>query len=94
MYNPVVEVFKGIEIKRFNRIVFKVDPKTFKEILELQDKGLSIRKILGHSATPCKHCESIDVITYNREDEEVKVKRGMLSKRIPTTHCGKNKLNK
>lgn len=90
--NPVVEIFKGIEVKRYNRIVISVDEKTFKEIITLQETGLSSRKILGYSSTPCKHCEKIDVIAYDRDDNEVKIKRGILSKRIPTTHCGKNKI--
>lgn len=90
--NPLVEIFEGIEIRRYNRIEFKVDAKTFKEILTLQLSGLSVRKILGYSSKPCIKCESIDVITYNREGDEVKIKRGLLSKRIPTTHCGKNKI--
>jgi|GEM_PF-4227214 hypothetical protein len=91
--NPVVEIFQGIEIRRFNRIAFKVDAKTMKEILLAQFKsGLSVRKILGHSSKPCNRCEGTEIIAYNREGDEVKIPRGILSKRIPETHCGNTKI--
>lgn len=90
--NPVVETFEGIEIRRYNRIVFKVDAQTYKEIIQVElDTKLSTRKILGHSSKPCKHCENTTIIAFNRDDEEVKIPRGILSKRIPTTHCGNTK---
>jgi hypothetical protein len=92
VYNPLQEIFHGVKIKRYNTITFKVDAKTLKEIIVLQAQGMSTRKILGYSSTPCKHCENVSVIAYNREDEEVKIPRGILSKRIPTTHCGHNKV--
>jgi DNA polymerase elongation subunit (family B) len=82
--NPVVEVYKGINIRKCNRYVFKFGPVMFKRlIIESEETGLPISKILIHSSRPCERCIGVDVITYNREGEQIKVKRGLLSQHIP-----------
>lgn len=83
-FNPVVEVYRGIEIRKYPQIKFRVDVITFKEIIDAHlDTGMSTRSILGHSSKPCESCKNVFVTTFNSKDDEVKIKRGILSKRIP-----------
>lgn len=82
--NPIVEVYKGVVIRktnlykhRFNAVVYKL------LILESERTGLPISKILAYSSKPCERCINTEVIVYNKEDEEVRIKRGILSRHIP-----------
>jgi hypothetical protein len=82
--NPVVEVYKGIEIRQNNIFHLRMGAVLFKTlILESERTGLPISKILSISSKPCERCCSIDVIVFNKEGEEVKIKRGILSRHIP-----------
>lgn len=85
--NPVIETYKGIQIRENNRYVFRMGPVLFKLlILESERTGLPISKILAYSSKPCERCTSIEVIAYNKEDEAVKIKRGILSNHIPESN--------
>lgn len=82
--NPIVEICNGITIRRSNRIQIRVGSVLFKTlILESERTGLSMSKILIYSSTPCERCSPIEVIAYNKDDEAVKIKRGILSRHIP-----------
>lgn len=82
--NPVVEVYKGITIRQNNRYVFRMGAVLFKLlILESERTGIAISKILAYSSRPCESCSSIDVMTFNKEDESVKIKRGILYNHMP-----------
>lgn len=82
--NPVVEVYKGIQIRENNRYVFRMGPVMFKTlILESERTGFPISKILAYSSKPCDRCSMTDIIIFNKEGEEVKLKRGILSRHIP-----------
>lgn len=82
--NPVVEIYKGITIRQCNQYQIRLSAVMFKTlILESERTGLPISKILAFSSKPCDRCVGTDVVTFNKEGEEVKVKRGILSRHIP-----------
>ena len=82
--NPIVEIYKGITIRQCNPYQIRLSSVLFKTlILESERTGLPISKILAFSSKPCEKCTSIDVITYNKEGDEVKIKRGILSRHMP-----------
>lgn len=82
--NPVIEVYKGVNIRKCNRYVLKLGPVMFKRlIIESEETGLPISKILAYGSTPCDKCVNIDVVAFNKEGEMVKIKRGILSQHIP-----------
>ena len=85
--NPVVETYRGIEVRKYNVIHLRVDSITYKEMIDAgHDTGLSQRKILAYSSMPCRCCEGTNVIVFT-DNGERKIKRGILSRRIPNT-CG------
>ena len=80
----VVEVYKGVKIREMNVINLKVSAPIFKFfVLEAERTGLPITKLLAYSGKPCEKCANIEVIAFNKEGEEIKIKRGMLSRHIP-----------
>ncbi len=87
--SDILYEYKGTPVRRHNIVKFRVDEITYKEIIDLEkETGLSQRKILSYSATPCKCCENSPVIAYIN-DKEVRIKRGILSKRIPVSFTNK-----
>ena len=85
--NPVVEVYKGIKIRRYNTCNLKFSSAMFKMlILESERTGIPITKLLIFSSKPCEACVNTDIIVYNQEDEAVKIKRGLLSRHHPENH--------
>jgi len=52
-------------------------------ILESERTGLPISKILAFSSKPCERCSTVDVIAFNKDGDEVKIKRGILSRHMP-----------
>jgi len=82
--NPVVETYRGIAIRENNRFVLRMGAVLFKTlILESERTGMPISKILAISSKPCERCLMTDVIAFNKEGDEVKIKRGILSRHIP-----------
>lgn len=82
--NPIVEVYNGVTIKQNNRYVYRMGAVLFKTLLlESERTGLPISKILAYSSKPCERCPMTDAIAYNKEGDEVKIKRGILSRHIP-----------
>lgn len=89
--NPVIEIYKGRPIRNNNTILLRVDQITLKKIIDIQDTtGLSIRKILSYSSAPCDRCSMQPVTVYN-DTGELKIERGILSKRIPASSQGNKK---
>jgi hypothetical protein len=84
--NPVVEIYKGKTIRIHNTIKIRVDQITLKKIIDVQDEtNLSVRKILSYSSTPCEKCK-LELVRVITDDGEVRIERGILSKRIPSSH--------
>lgn len=82
--NPVVEVYKGINIRQCNQFQIRLSAVVFKTlILESERTGLPISKILAYSSKPCERCSLTDIVAFNKDGEEVKIKRGILSRHIP-----------
>lgn len=65
-----------------NAILYKI------LILESERTGLPITKILAFSSKPCERCCEIDVIIYDKEDEKLNIKRGILYNNIPLKTSG------
>lgn len=87
--NPVIEIYKGIKIRKCNPYQIRMDAILFKFlILESERTGLTISKILSISSRPCERCSNTDIIIYNEEDEEVKIKRGILYTHAPSKNSG------
>lgn len=56
-------------------------------IIESEETGLPISKILAYSSKPCEKCVNTNVVAFNREGDQVNVKRGILSQHMPE-HTG------
>lgn len=52
-------------------------------ILESERTGLPISKILAYSSKPCERCSEVDITVFNKNDDEFKIKRGILFKNMP-----------
>jgi hypothetical protein len=82
--NPIVEVYKGVPIRQCNVYRFRMSAVVYKMlILESERTGLPISKILAYSSKPCERCSTVDVIAFNKDGDEVKIKRGIMSRHIP-----------
>jgi hypothetical protein len=82
--NPVVEVYNGVVIRKYNPYQLRFTSAMYKIlILESERTGLPISKILTISSRPCERCSVTDVVTFNKEGEQVKIKRGILSRHSP-----------
>lgn len=82
--SPVVEIYKGIKIRKCNKVKFTFSAAAYKHLLlESERTDMPITKVLIHSSKPCDRCLLIDVIAFNKEGQEFKIKRGILSRHIP-----------
>jgi hypothetical protein len=82
--NPIVEIYKGITIRKSNVYKLRINAVKFKMlVLESERTGLPISKILAYSSRPCDRCPSMEVITYNQNSDQVKIKRGILAEQMP-----------
>lgn len=82
--NPIVGTYKGVTVRKCNPIVLKLGEAVFKSLIdEVERTGLSIPKILAYSSRPCDRCKDVMVVAYNKDGNEQKIKRGILSKHIP-----------
>ena len=76
----VLEIYKGVIIRRSNVFQFRLPPSKFKELIDIADKtGLSLPKIVALSGKPCDRCKGVNVVIYNEKDERIEIKRGVLS---------------
>lgn len=83
--NPIQYYHRGLPIRKYNSIHLRIDEITYKELIDAEhDTGLSLRKILSHSSTPCERCINTYVIVLT-DNGAVKIKRGIFSKRLPTS---------
>ena len=89
--NNVVEVYKGVKIRRWNKIAFHVHMNAFKELIDLTEKfdGMSIPKILAHSSQPCDKCKGLEIVVFSEDGtKSYKIKRGLL--KVPHQSSGGN----
>lgn len=77
--NPVLYQYKGVNIRKLNRVTLKLSEHHFKKIIdEVDNTGLSIHKVLAYSGKPCEKCMGTEVTAYDKNDNEIKVKKGLL----------------
>lgn len=77
--NPIIESYKGVNIRQVNEVKLSLNPIYFKRIIDEVDKtGLSIHKVLAYSGKPCERCKDIGVTIYNEEGEPINIRRGIL----------------
>lgn len=86
--NPVVEIYKGIKIRKWNHVKFKIDIESYKELIDLSEStGLSLKKIIAYSGQPCDRCKGMDVIVFT-DSATHRIKRGIL--KVPHQTSGNN----
>lgn len=84
LQNQVVEIYKGVKIRKCNRVVLKLGVSAFKKILDEVDKtNLSIGKVLAYSGKPCDKCKNTCTVAYDKDGERLEIKKGLLSNHIP-----------
>lgn len=75
----VIEVYKGVKIRRHNTVRFKFGIAAFKKLIdEVEHTGLSIQKVIAYSGQPCERCKDTGIIILISNGESVKIKRGLL----------------
>lgn len=84
--NEIIEYYRGVPIRRcYQKIVLKVSVVTYKKMIDIvAETGLPMAKVLAYSGQPCEKCPNACVIAFNKNDEPVKIKRGILP--IPETN--------
>ena len=91
--SPVVEVYKGVNIRKCNIVRLRLGVVAYKKILDIvESSGLSIQKVIAYSGKPCERCKDVDVIVFNKAGEEKKIKRGIVP--IPQQNSGGNIIEK
>lgn len=86
MQNEIVEIYRGIEIRKYNILELRVDYSLYDKIKSAKEGGISLRKIIEKTSQPCQCCNHTEALGFNDNNEIVKVKRGIL-----TTHTKKKK---
>lgn len=82
--NSVLEVYKGIQIRKSNHVFLRVGAPLYKFlILESERTGIPISKILVYSDKPCEVCAKSDIIVYNKDNDQFTIKRGILARHHP-----------
>lgn len=77
--NPVIEIYKGVKIRKQNRIKILLNQTEFKELLDyVVSTSLSVKRVLALSGTPCERCKGIDILCYDECGNSHKIKRGIL----------------
>lgn len=87
--NPVLYVYKGVKIRKWNKVDLMIDDSSFKEIIDVVElTGFSIKKVLSLSGQPCERCKNIDVVAFDRKGDPRTIRRGIL--KSPHQDSGKN----
>jgi hypothetical protein len=79
--NPVVEIYRGRKIRKYNTIIFRVSQFEFKRFIDAkQDLDLDARTFLEYVGSPCEACKNLDVFVY-KDNKPEKIRRGFLKPR-------------
>lgn len=77
--NPVIEIYKGVNIRKVNEVCLSLNPTYFKKIIDEVDRtGLSIPKVLAYSGKPCDKCKDTSIAVYDKDGNVTHVKKGIL----------------
>lgn len=63
---------------KYKTIRIRVNDEEFLQFQKYKNLGLSERDILEATCRPCERCENTEVIVFNKKNESIKVKRGIL----------------
>lgn len=66
---------------KYHTILIRVSHYEYAQFLKYKEQGLSARKVLECCVQPCEHCKNISVITYDKNDNLVIVKKGILKEK-------------
>jgi hypothetical protein len=87
--NPLVEIYKGVSIYKYNELHIRVDSETKKMLIDQSEiTGLSVREILGYSSKHCDNCKGVNVIAYNSKEKKVGIPRAILYKSLLKKNSG------
>lgn len=82
MTNNIVEVYRGVNVRTYNQIILRVSQYEFKKFIDFKKDGkLSARDVIEASSKPCECCKNSSVITFNSNDESIKIEKGLLNKK-------------
>jgi|ERR1700733_14306071 len=88
-YNPVLEIYKGVQVRKYNLIHLRVDTETKKILIDqCEITGLSEREILGYSSKHCDCCKGLNVIAYNSKEKQIGIPRAILYKSLLKKNSG------
>lgn len=77
--NPIIEVYKGVNIRNINEVCLSLSPTYFKKLIdEVDETGLSLHKVIAYSGQPCAKCKDTSVAVYDHEGNVKHIKRGIL----------------
>lgn len=70
--NPVIEVFRGKSIRKYNKVNFRVNQYEMKKFIELQeDKNLSVRTIM--KCLFGSDCNGIEIMVFNKKGDHITI---------------------
>ncbi len=82
MKDVIIGYYRGRAIKNYNTIRIRVSQFEIKKFIDAKlDHGFSARKVLENSGNPCSHCTGTEVIVFDKDNNSVKIKKGILKKK-------------
>jgi hypothetical protein len=80
-HNPVVEVYRGQKIRKYNTIILRVSQFELKRFIDAkQDLDLEVREFLEYTGSPCESCKCLEVYIH-KDGTTQKIQRGFLKRR-------------
>ena len=77
MENEIIEVYRGVPIRKYNKIQIRVSYYEVKKFIDAKkDKRLSPRDVLEILSTPCETCKNHTVTIYDSDNNSKEVKKG------------------
>lgn len=91
LHGNIIEIYKGKPIRHVNAVTLKLGAAPYKAIIDaVEDTGLSVHQVLGHSSKPCEKCKGIFIAVYDDSGNPRYIKKGLLT--IPNKNGGSNLL--
>lgn len=71
--NPIVEIYRGKPIRKYNKINFRVNQYEMKKFIDLQeDNSLSVRTIM--KCLFGSDCNGIEIMVFNKLGDQITIK--------------------
>jgi len=75
----VIDIYKGVKIRRCNEVTLRFGVAEFKRIIDAcEQSGLSIQKVLYYSGRPCERCDH-EITVYGTDGIGRRIKKGLLN---------------